>query len=68
MLQDKFISLGDNIPGVWTSVDTADVIQVIFPEIYRQYRSQTALKDGLNLCEVMVLEFKLGILNPVPRL
>jgi hypothetical protein len=68
MLQNKVIGLRDNVFCLGASVDTADIIQVILPQLYGKYRSKTALEDGLDLGKMMMLEFKLGILDPVPGL
>ena len=68
MLQNKVIGLCDNVLCLGTSVDTADIIQVVLPQLYGKHRSKTALEDGLDLGKMMVLEFKLGILDPVSGL
>lgn len=68
MLQHEIIRLCDNVLGFGASVDTANVIQIVLPEIYRQDGTETALKDRLHLSEMMMLEFKLGVLDPIPRL
>jgi hypothetical protein len=68
MLQNKVIGFSNDLLGIRTCADTADVIQVVLPKVYRQDRAETTLKDGLHLGEMAVLELKLGILDPIPRL
>jgi len=68
MLQNKIVGLGDDILCFRTGVNSADIIQVILPQLYGKYRSKTALEDGLHLGKMMVLELKLGILDPVSGL
>jgi hypothetical protein len=68
VLQHEIIRLCNNILGFGTSVDTTNVIQIVLPEIYRKDVTETALEDAFHLAEVMMLEFKLGVLDPIPRL
>ena len=68
VLQHEIIWFCDNVLGFGASVDTTNIIQIVLPEIYRQDRTETALKDGLHLGKMMMLEFKLGVLDPIPRL
>jgi len=68
MLQHEIIRLCDNVLGFGASVDTTNVIQIVFPQIYRQDGTETALEDGLHLGEMMMLELKLGVLDPISRL
>jgi hypothetical protein len=68
MLKYKVVSFGDDVLGFWPGVDATDIIQVVLPKVHGQDGSKTALKDGLHFGEMMMLEFKFGILDPVPRL
>jgi hypothetical protein len=68
VLQHEIVRLCDDVLGFRPSVDATNIIQIVLPEIYRQDGAETALKDGFHLGEMMMLEFKLGVLDPIPRL